>query len=281
MHLVHFHGMSEHSDMHALPAPENFRLHIEPDSGIGWLLFDRAHKRNAFNLAMWRALPEAVETLTQQANNVRVIVLRGLGGHFGAGADIAEFETVRAGRAAEDYDRIHERSLKALEQAHVPTIAMVEGYCLGGGLAIALACDLRISADDALFALPPARLGLAFPLDALARLRTILSAAHAAELLFTGERFDASWALRTGLINAAYPAKELEAHVRKRALRIAANAPLSLKYAKAAIAALWSGRLNEERGTLQALARACYESADYEEGRRAFLERRTPVFRGR
>ncbi len=271
--------MNAHSDRRHIPAPDNFRLVVETKNGIGWLLFDRTDKRNAFNLAMWRALPDAVNRLAD-VKGVRVIILRGLGGHFGAGADITEFETARAGSAAEEYDRIHEESLKALIKVPMPTIAMVEGYCLGGGLAIALACDLRISNEEALFALPPARLGLAFPLDSLARLRRVLSAAHAAELLFTGMRFDAAWALHTGLINAMHPAPKLEEQVRSLACRIASNAPLSIRHAKAAIAAIWSDRLDEERSRLQALARTCYESADYEEGRRAFLERRTPRFRG-
>jgi enoyl-CoA hydratase/carnithine racemase len=248
--------------------------------GVGWLVVNRPEKRNAFSRAMWAALPDVLERLAA-VESLRVLVMRGAGGHFGAGADISEFAEARTGAAAKDYEQVHDRALAALAAFRTPVIAMIEGYCMGGALALALACDLRLAAEDAVFALPPARLGLAFPLSSLRRLLMAVSHATAMEMLFTGRRYDAGWALSRGLVNEVRATAELPAAVGLLAETIAANAPLAVAHAKAATNALLPEPAAERLAALEALAARCLNSEDYAEGCRAFLERRRPVFRGR
>ncbi len=248
--------------------------------GVGWLVVNRPEKRNAFTLQMWQAFPRVLETLADQSR-LRVLILQGAGGHFGAGADISEFADVRAGPRARDYERIHDAALKALAGFPHPVIAMIEGFCMGGALAMALACDLRLATTDAVFALPPARLGLAFPLASLQRLLMATSHATAMEMLFSARRYDAAWALARGLVNETWSPAELPEATMRLAEDIAANAPLSIAHAKAAVNALRPEMSVEMQMQLENLARRCMDSEDYAEGCRAFLEHRRPIFRGR
>ncbi len=276
-----------YSEAHNLLPPECREIEVPAPfvaglcpGGVGWLIVNRPEKRNAFSLRMWQDLPEVLETLGREST-LRVLILRGAGGHFGAGADISEFAEERTGPRAARYERIHDAALDALAGFSRPVVAMIEGFCMGGALALALACDLRLAANDAVFALPPARLGLAFPLPSLERLLMAVSHATAMEMLFSGRRYDAAWALARGLVNETWSPAALPESTMRLAEDIAANAPLSIAHAKAAVNALRPQVSPEAHDRLATLAERCMESADYAEGCRAFLERRRPVFRGR
>lgn len=248
------------------------------DGPVGFLMLNRPDRRNALNREMWAALPELVAALDGDPET-RVVVLRGAGMEaFAAGADISEFAENRANpELARDYEALNGKAFAALRATAKPAVAMISGFCIGGGLALALACDLRIAGADALFALPPARLGLAYPVDGLRDLLHAVSPAFAKEMLFTARRYKAEEALKAGLVHRVVPQDRLEAETRALAAEIAENAPLTIKASKRAIDAL-AGRPVEE--DLKALAAACFASADYAEGQRAFLEKRKPRFTG-
>ncbi len=270
--------LSAMTDETPLPAPHT-NIRLSRQGPIGWLTFDRPEKRNALTLEMWRALPRAMRALREQ-EGLRVIVLRGAGGHFSSGADISEFTRHFSGPAVMDYEAANLAAFRAVADAPMPSIAMIEGFCIGGGLALALCCDIRLASSGATFAIPPAKLGLAYPLHGLQRLLQAVSPAFAREMIFSARRVDAEKALRAGLVNDVREKDALHAETLALARGIAANAPLSIAHARAAINAIAEGRLEAERDNLAALARACFTSADYAEGRRAFAEKRKPRFTG-
>jgi enoyl-CoA hydratase len=247
----------------------------------GWLVLNRPERRNALSAEMWRAIPELVRELSEDVN-VRTIAIRGEGDEaFAAGADISEFAANRDdAEAARRYDAMTLASFTALQDCRKPVLAVIDGYCIGGGLALALACDVRIASDRSTFALPPARLGLAYPLAGLRQLLAAVGAARAKELLFTARRIDGGEALRIGLVHSAVPAASLMAEADSFLAMIEANAPLSITAAKGMINALSGIARDASTAELAALADACFDSADYEEGRRAFLEKRPPRFSG-
>ena len=246
----------------------------------GWLIFDHEERRNAISVDMWAAIPDLASELDANSD-VRVVVIRGSGERsFASGADISEFERTRVGAAALEYDKLNSAAYAALLAIQKPVIAMIHGFCFGGGSILALTADLRFAASDAVFAVPAAKLGLGYPLDGIRLLESAVGAALAKEILFTGERLGADRAARIGLVNDVLPKSELEARVRKVCQQIANNAPLSLRGVKLAIREL--GR-DEGRRDMKLVERAlqdCFHSEDYEEGVRAFLEKRTPTFTG-
>lgn len=245
------------------------------------LVFNAPARKNALPLSAWSALPEAARRIAC-APEVRVCVLRGAGGSFCAGADISEFETVRARPDdAERYDAINVAAFKALKALPMPVIAAIEGPCLGGGLGLALACDLRIAAPSAVFAIPAARLGLAYPPEALHDLLAAVSPGEAKKLLFTAARLDAAEAMRIGLVSEVTTDGGLESRIADLCATLCANAPLSLKAAKQAIDRLEARTPEDALDDLRAAARACIDSDDYAEGCRAFLDKRPPRFHGR
>lgn len=251
------------------------------DAGIGWIVFDHPERRNAISVEMWRQIPDAVAELDAD-DAVRVVVLRGAGdAAFVAGADISEFGEHRTGAAARSYDVDGARAFAALAGLAKPVVAMIRGYCVGGGVAIALCADLRYAGDDAVFAIPAARLGVGYPMGGIEKLRELVGPSRAKEVFFTARRYVAHEALAMGLVNAVVPREELADHVRDMAGRIAENAPLTIASAKRIVDDL--GRPPEQRDPAAAGAsiQACFESDDYQEGIRAFLEKRKPRFTGR
>ncbi|MEP4033109.1 enoyl-CoA hydratase [Roseibium polysiphoniae] len=251
------------------------------DGSVGWLVVDNAAKRNALSLAMWKQVPAAVDRLVADPN-VRVIVVRGAGEtSFVSGADISEFAQTRStAAAAKAYDIINVAAFRALKQAAKPTIAMIRGHCLGGGLGLALACDLRIAATGSVFGIPAARLGIAYPLDAMSDIVEAVGPATAKRLLFTAERISAEEALRIQLIGEVVPEADLDTRIAALCTQLANNAPLTQTAAKLAINAIAAGCQDDAMTLAAKAAETCFESRDFAEGRDAFLEKRQPNFSG-
>ena len=255
-------------------------IRTEVQGDLGLLILNRPQVRNSLNLEAYAAIPEAVASLEQAG--VKVIVVRGAGEKaFGAGSDISEFPSLRFGReAAVRYNRVEEDALVALAETPLPTVAMVLGFCVGGGLEVAVACDLRLAGEGARFGATPAKLGVAFSRQNIERLCYLVGPANAKELLFAGELIDASRALQIGLVNRITADESLEEETLGLARTIAQNAPLSVREMKRVVND-WA-RVEEvpdaQGGGISLL---CYESEDYREGVEAFMKKRKPVFRGR
>jgi enoyl-CoA hydratase len=251
------------------------------EGSLGWIVFDHAERRNAITLDMWRALPDVVAALDGD-EAIRVILLRGAGETaFVSGADISEFESARSPETARGYDEDKQRAIIALESIRKPVIAMIHGFCMGGGVALALTADIRYCAEDAHFSVPPARLGLGYPVLSLDALIRTIGPANAKELLYTAKRIDALEAEAKGLVNAVLPKDDLEEAVRRTALKIARNAPLTLRSIKRIAAELTRDAGERDQEAMTTSIWACFQSQDYQEGIRAFLEKRRPRFQGR
>lgn len=256
-----------------LTAPDGFRL--QRDGARIDLTIDRATRRNAFTEAMWAALPGLLERLAVEC---RVLVLRGAGGHFASGADISEFETVYATPArGEAYSRQIATALDALAAFPHPTIAAVRGACIGGGCALALACDLRFADDTARLAITPAKMGLLYPFNDTKRLVDTVGAAMARDLLFSARTLEAAEALACGLIDRLSAPDALDGLIDAYCARLLQMSPRSAELTKAMIARVLAGQDRDNEET-RALFASAFASADFQEGYRAFLDKRTPDF---
>lgn len=250
------------------------KILLDVEDGVALLTFNNPEKRNAMSLDMWDGLAAALDAVEADAA-VRVLVLTGAGDKaFVSGADISQFDRTRADAEAQrEYDRQTSAGRARLASFPLPVIARIRGFCLGGGLGIALAADLRIAAEDSVFGIPAARLGLAYGAEMVRQLVSVVGPAHARMLLYTGSRIPAREAERIGLVNKVVPDAEIADTVRDLARTIADNAPLSVRAAKLAVAG------TDAVATAAAIA-ACFDSEDYREGRRAFAEKRAPRFTG-
>lgn len=258
------------------------KLIVEKNDGIGWIIFNNPARRNAFSLDMWQGLAEIVRDFAAD-DEIRVAVMRGAGDKaFASGADISQFDAQRAdAEAADRYTMIAEAGSTALAEFEKPLIAMIRGYALGGGLAIAMTADIRLASDDSIFGIPAARLGIPYSLNGLKPLVDLVGPAHAKELLLTARRLTAEEAHRIGLVNGVAPAAKLEEEVRKICATIIDNAPLSVIACKASVNELVKDPDDRNLDRVNELSRQCYDSIDYVEGRHAFMEKRKPIWNGR
>ena len=249
--------------------------------GVGRVVFNQPEKRNAMSVDMWAGMGEALDRFALD-RAVRCVILQGAGDKaFVSGADISQFEQNRADANAQaEYDRLTSAGRAKLTAYKKPVIAQVRGFCMGGGLGIAMSADIRIASDDSQFGIPAAKLGIAYGFDMVRALVDLVGPAHAHMILMTGERFPAAEAERMGLVNRVVPASELDATVAKLTATMAANAPLSLSTNKLTVKAVLRDREDRDVAALRDAMAACFDSSDYREGRRAFMEKRRPAFTG-
>jgi len=252
------------------------------DGRVQWLIFDQPAKHNALSMRMVKGALEAVRDFSANQQQ-RVLVLSGGGDRaFVSGADISEFANEADKDAGErQYSVLSTELLEAVADCPKPTIAMIHGYCFGGGVALAAACDLRYAADDALFSIPAAKLGIAYSLTFAKWVTDLVGPAATSEMLYSGRRYDSAEAERLQLVNRVYGKQRLEEEVAKLADTIANNAPLSIRSTKQTIRYLLADPTDRDRAACEALISACAESQDFAEGRAAFAEKRKPSFKGR
>ena len=258
------------------------KMLAEVADGVGVITFNQPEKRNAMSVEMWDGFSEILD-LWHGDPAVRVVVLTGAGDRaFVSGADISQFEKSRSNADAQrEYEKLTSAGRARLAGYPKAVVARIQGFCLGGGLGIAMQADLRVASDDSAFGIPAAKLGIAYGFDMVRRLVSLVGQSHARMLLFTGDRIDAAEAARIGLVNRVVPAAELTAVVDDLARGIAANAPLSVTGMKLITnTAMQDPAGRDMDAVLQAVA-TCFDSADYTEGRTAFMAKRKPVFQGK
>lgn len=258
------------------------KLVARKDNGIGWIVFNNPARHNAVSLEMWQALTNVLNAYATDPE-VRLIILKGEGDKaFVAGADISQFKEKRSSpEAVAHYNATADEAGETLRNSPKPTLAMIRGYCIGGGTGIAVGCDIRIAADDARFGVPAAKLGLGYRFAGIKRLTEIVGLAFAAEIFYTGRQFSAQEALQMNLINRLVPAAELERYTLELATTIAGNAPLTIASVKRALLEVAKDPDQRDLAGCQKMVDDCYGSDDYKEGQTAFMEKRKPVFQGR
>ena len=256
------------------------KMLADVDDGVGLITFNQPEKRNAMSVAMWDGLTQILD-LFEADDTVRVVVLTGAGPKaFVSGADISQFDQQRNDASAQiEYDRLTSAGRARLANFSKPVIARIRGFCLGGGLGIAMQADLRVAAVDSEFGIPAAKLGIAYGFDMTSKLVDLVGPAHAKMMLYTGARIDANEAARIGLINQVTSDEDLSDVVVGIARQIADNAPLSIRTAKRVVAEVL--KADPDPAAVNAEVAACFDSADYKEGRLAFREKRSPRFQGK
>jgi enoyl-CoA hydratase len=248
---------------------------------VGYVIFNNPERHNAVSLDMWQATQRILDDFAK-GDDVRVVVLTGAGGKaFVSGADISKFDDERATQeAVARYNATTDKLYADLYDYPKPTIAMIRGYCLGGGVNLAVACDLRIASDNARFSVPAAKLGLGYGYSGLKRLVEVVGPSFAKEIFFTARQFSATEAREMGLINRVVPDGELETYVNQYADTIAANAPLTVNSIKYIVGEVVKDESKRNLKRSSELVAQCFASRDYVEGRQAFMEKRKPVFTG-
>jgi enoyl-CoA hydratase len=250
--------------------------------GVGVITFNNPAKRNAMSLDMWEGLGSALIELRDN-DDVRVVVLTGAGDKaFVSGADISQFEKVRHNAAAsEEYSKKSEAQRELLANYPKPIIACIRGFCLGGGMQVAMAADIRIASDNSQFGIPAAKLGIAYGYDGLRHLVSLVGPSWARLIMYTGMRIDAAEAVRIGLVERILPDAELWNATMDIARTISGNAPLAIKAAKITIAQVLKDSDRRDMNAIKQVGTECMDSADFREGRQAFMEKRKPKFTGR
>jgi enoyl-CoA hydratase/carnithine racemase len=249
--------------------------------GVGYITFNNPEKHNAVSIEMWDALEQILDGF-RSSQEIRVIVLSGAGGKaFVSGADISKFDKERSSKEAVlSYNKRTQKVYENLETFPKPTIAMIDGYCIGGGLNLAVCCDIRICSEKSKFAMPAAKLSLGYPFSSIKRLFDVMGPGMAKHFMFTAEKISASEALACGLVQKLVSEDSIDSYVKDYALIIANNAPLTIKAMKQI--GIEISKNSDERDLLlcEKLASACFDSEDYKEGRKAFMEKRKPNFQG-
>ena len=256
------------------------RIIAKKEGAVGWLIFNNPERRNAVSVDMWEAIPRVLSQYESDPE-VRVIVLAGAGDKaFVSGADISQFEKERSSAdAVQRYEELAEGAAAKLAGCDKPLVAMIRGYCLGGGMNIAVLCDIRIASDDARFGIPAAKMGLGYRASSMKNLADVVGAACAREIMITARQFSAAEAREMGLVNRIAAKENLEAVVKEYTDSISGNAPLTMRTAKRIIREI--SKVEYDAAKCKAWAKECFESEDYTEGRKAFMEKRKPVFKGR
>ena len=258
------------------------KLVAKKEGAIGWIVFNNPARHNAVSLEMWQSLPLVLDAYANDPE-VRVIILRGEGDKaFVSGADISQFKEKRSStEAVKIYNATSDVASEALRACPKPTIAMIRGYCIGGGTATAVNCDIRIAAEDARFGVPAAKLGLGYRFSGINRLAILVGPAYTAEIFYTARQFTAQEALQMNLVNRVVPVAELEKVTLDCANTIAGNAPLTVAAVKRALIEHHKDPAQRDLALCQKMIDDCFASEDYKEGQTAFMEKRKPVFNGR
>jgi enoyl-CoA hydratase len=250
--------------------------------GVGVVTFNNPGKRNAMSLDMWEGLGHALTDLCDD-EDVRVVILVGAGDKaFVSGADISQFEKTRHNAAAsEEYSRRSAAQRALLADYPKPTISCIRGFCLGGGMQVAMLTDMRIAAKDSQFGIPAAKLGIAYGYDGLRHLVSLVGPSWARLIMYTGMKIDSAEALRIGLVDRVVPNGELWDATMEIARTISGNAPLAIQAAKITIAQVLKDPAARDMDAIKKIGSACMDSEDFREGRQAFMEKRKPKFKGR